>query len=243
MSVSGSGFPSGDLVQIKYDNKGTLVTVAAGSADASGAVSIDFVVPSYAKIGSKHNIEATSVGIFKGVTAKATHETPGAMVTLSADIVSSGENITISGMNFPAFATVAVMTIGDVDVRPVPAPATSINGDFEAAVLVPQLELGNQTVSVKVSQTNITTFLKIDTATVSRAPVDVFASLGDRLVRVWYLDTTSQTWSFYDPSPEFAEFNTLTEVSSGQIVTIIMNAQDEFQGMALYTGSNPVAVE
>ena len=243
VNVSGSGFPSGDLVQVKYDNDGTSVTVAAGSADASGAVSINFTVPSYARIGSKHDVEATSVGVFKGVTAEATHETPGAMVSLSVDSIASGENIAITGVNFPAFATVAVMEIGGVDVRPVPAPATSINGDFESTVLVPQLELGNQTVSVRVSQTTITTFLEIGTATVSKAPVDVFASLGDRLVRVWYLDTTTQTWSFYDPSPEFAEFNTLTEVSSGQIVTIIMNAQDEFQGMALYTGSNPVAID
>ena len=243
VNVSGSGFPSGDLVQVKYDNDGTSVTVAAGSADASGAVSINFTVPSYARIGSKHDVEATSVGVFKGVTAEATHETPGAMVSLSVDSIASGENIAITGVNFPAFATVAVMEIGGVDVRPVPAPATSINGDFDSTVLVPQLELGNQTVSVRVSQTTITTFLEIGTATVSKAPVDVFASLGDRLVRVWYLDTTTQTWSFYDPSPEFAEFNTLTEVSSGQIVTIIMNAQDEFQGMALYTGSNPVAID
>ena len=178
--------------------------------------------PSYANIGSEHNIEATSVGDFKGVTAKATHETPGAMVTLSSDTISSGENITISGMNFPAFATVAVMEIGGVDVRPVPAPATSIDGDFSTTVLVPQLELGNQTVSVRVSQTTITTFLEFGTATVSRVPADVFASLGDRLVRIWFLERATQVWSFYDPDPEIADFNTLSEVSSGQIVTIIL---------------------
>ena len=180
VNVSGSGFPSGDLVQVKYDNDGTSVTVAAGSADASGAVSINFTVPSYARIGSKHDVDATSVGVFKGVTAEATHETPGAMVSLSTDSIASGENIAITGVNFPAFATVAVMEIGGVDVRPVPAPATSINGDFETTVLVPQLELGNQTVSVRVSQTTITTFLEIGTATVSRAPVDVFADLDRR---------------------------------------------------------------
>ena len=164
VNVSGSGFPSGDLVQVKYDNNGTFVTVAAGSADASGAVSIDFIVPSYANIGSKHNVEATSVGVYKSVTAKATHEIPGAMVTLSSDTISSGENITITGRNFPAFATVAVMEIGGIDVRPVPAPATSIDGDFESTVLVPLLEPGIHTVSVRVSQTTVTTFLEIDTS-------------------------------------------------------------------------------
>ena len=244
VNVSGSGFPSGDLVQVKYENNDTFVTVAAGSADASGAVSIDFTVPSYAKIGSKHNIEATSVGIFKGVTAKATHETPGAMVSLSTQQVASGQNITISGMNFPAFATVATMEIGGVDVRPVPAPATSINGDFESTVLVPQLELGNQTVSVRVSSTHITTFLELGTVAVATAPADVFGGLGDRLVRVWFLDRATQQWSFYDPDPEVAAFNTLTEVTGGQIVTIIISEGDSvgFQGGTLFAGSNPVSL-
>ena len=244
VNVSGSGFPSGDLVQVKYDNNGTSVTVAAGSADASGAVSIDFVVPSYARIGTEHDVEATSVGVFAGVTAKATHETPGAMVTLSTQQIASGQNITISGMNFPAFATVAVMEIGGVDVRPVPAPATSINGDFESTVLVPQLELGNQTVSVRVASTTITTFLELGTVAVATAPADVFGGLGDRLVRVWFLDRATQQWSFYDPDPDVAAFNTLTEVSSGQIVTIIISEGDsvEFQGGTLFAGSNPVSL-
>ena len=245
VNVSGSGFPSGDLVQIKYTNNDSSVTVAAGSADASGAVSIDFTVPSYANIGAKHDVEATSVGVFKGVTAKATHETPGATVTLSSDSVASGENITIAGLNFPAFATVAVMEIGGVDVRPVPAPATSIDGDFTSTVLVPQKELGNQTVSIRVSQTTITTFLELVTVTVSRAPADVFASLGDRLVRVWYLERSTQVWSFYDPDPDVAAFNTLTEVSSGQNVSIIISsgANIGFQDKTLYPGTNPIALD
>ena len=245
VSVSGSGFPSGDLVQVKYDNNGTSVTVAAGAADASGAISIDFVVPSYARIGTEHGVEAISVGVYAGVTAKATHETPGAMVTLSTQQIASGQNITVSGVNFPAFATVAVMEIGGVDVRPVPAPATSINGDFESTVLVPQLELGNQTVTVRVSSTTITTFLELSTATVSRAPADVFASLGDRLVRVWYLERSTQVWSFYDPDPDVAAFNTLTEVSSGQNVSIIISsgANIGFQDKTLYPGTNPIALD
>ena len=231
-------------MQVKYDNNGTSVTVAAGSADASGAVSIDFVVPSYARIGTNHDVEATSVGVFAGVTAKATHETPGAMVTLSSQRIASGQNITISGMNFPAFATVATMEIGGVDVRPVPAPATSINGDFESTVLVPQLELGNQTVSIRVSQTTITTFLELGTVAVTTAPADVFGGLGDRLVRVWFLDRATQQWSFYDPDPEVVAFNTLTEVTGGQIVTIIISEGDSvgFQGGTLFAGSNPVSL-
>ena len=63
------------------------------------------------------------------------------------------------------------------------------------------------------------------------------------MTRVWHLDAQTQTWSFFDPAPEFADFNTLNQVSSGQIVTIIMNAQDSFQGSTLFVGSNPTVIE
>ena len=76
-------------------------------------------------------------------------------------------------------------------------------------------------------------------------PADVFASLGDRLVRVWYLDRATQVWSFYDPDPDFAAFNSLNEVSSGQNVSIIISDGDEieFQGMTLYQGTNPISLD
>ena len=245
VNVSGSGFPSGDLVQVKYANNGNSVTVAAGSTDASGAVSIDFTVPSYASIGAKHDVEAISVGVFKGVTATATHETPGATVTLSSDTISSGENITITGLNFPAFATVAIMEIGGVDVRPVPAPATSINGDFEAAVLVPQLELGNQTVSIRVSQTTITTFLKVGTAAVSRAPADLFADLVEAgaLDRIFRYDNTTQEWFLYDPDPGFEAANSLESLETGNIIWIQLKEAAEVQGTNLLAGWSLITVQ
>ena len=148
VNVSGSGFPSGDLVQVKYDNNDSSSPLLPAPPTPPARSALTLPCPATPRIGTKHDIEAI-VGweSSRSVTAKATHETPGAMVTLSTDSVASGENITITGVNFPAFATVAVMEIGGVDVRPVPAPATSINGDFESTVLVPQLELGNQTVS------------------------------------------------------------------------------------------------
>ena len=247
VSVTGSGFPSGDLVQVQYDNDGSFVTVTAKAADSAGSVSLDFVVPSYADIGSEHDVQAMSVGVYGPVTASATHSTPGAMVTLTPDRVPNGSQLTIAGMNFPAFATVAEMTVGGVDVRPVPAPATSIDGDFSATVLVPQMELGNQSVSVRVAQTTFTTFLEIVPATTEAVtdPEEVFAGLGDRLIRVWYLDRATQLWNFYDPDPVVAAFNDLTEVSSGQNVTIMISPGGtiEFQGITLYAGTNPIALD
>ena len=245
VNVSGTGFPSGDLVQVKYDNNGAFVTVAAGSADASGAVDITFKVPSYARIGTKHDVEAASVGVYAGVTAKAVHETPGAIVTLSTDAIASGDQLTVSGMNFPAFATVAVMEIGGVDVRPVPAPATSIEGDFTSTVLVPQLELGNQTVSIRVSQTTITTFLQLGTAAVSRAPADLFADLVEAgaLDRIFRYDNTTQEWFLYDPDPGFEAANSLESLETGNIIWIQLKEAAEVQGANLLAGWSLITVQ
>ena len=245
VNVTGSGFPSGDLVQVKYENNANFVTVAAGSADASGAISIDFVVPSYARIGTEHKIEAISVGVYAPVTAKASHDTPGAVVTLSSLVISSGETITISGMNFPAFATVAEMEIGGVDVRPVPAPATSIEGDFTSIVLVPQLELGNQTVSIRVSQTTITTFLQIGTAAVSRAPADLFADLieADALDRIFRYENDTQEWFLYDPDPGFEAANSLESLETGNIIWIQLKEAAEVQGANLLAGWSLITVQ
>ena len=247
VTVSGTGFPSGDLVQVKYEDNATLAIAAAGAADASGAMTIEFVVPNYAKIGATHNIEATSVGVYASVTAKATHMTPGARVTLSTRQISSGENIIIVGVNFPAFAPVAMMRIGGLDVRPVPSASTSVDGDFEATALVPHLGLGNQTVSIRVGQTTITTFLEIVGTIAQDAtdPTELFMPLGDRLLRVWYLERSTQMWSFYDPDPEAAPFNTLTQVSSGQNVSIMISPGDDigFQDKTLYPGTNPIALD
>ena len=77
-------------------------------------------------------------------------------------------------------------------------------------------------------------------------PAEVFASLEDRLVRVWYLDRATQTWSFYDPDPEIAALGlNMESVVSGQNVSIIISPGEpiEFQGMTLYQGTNPIALQ
>ncbi len=83
------------------------------------------------------------------------------------------------------------------------------------------------------------------TPTLPADPAAAFASLGDRLVRVWYLDARAQAWSFYDPAPESADFNTLTEVSTGRIILIVISDGEpvEFQGVTLYPGANVIYLE
>ncbi len=115
---------------------------------------------------------------------------------------------------------------------------------------------GGTTATGRGSSGPTPTLVPVGTGTPTRTPMPTltptppvrigpFAGLGGRLVRVWHLDARTQTWSFYDPAPEMAKFNTLTEFPSGLIVFVIISEGGpvEFQGRTLQPGINPIRLE
>ena len=248
ITVSGTGFPANDLVLIKYND----ATVDTSSTSPTGTFEQEVMVPAGEDInpGGTYTIEAVSQVNSPDVSAQEDHKIRAPVITLSPDAATPGSNLTISGENFKGFLRVSLIEIGGQNVTPVPAPQTDKWGAFTTSdIQVPQLNLTRHAVKVVVgdedgSDGDATEFLTLVGAVASNAPADVFASLGDRLVRVWYLERSTQVWSFYDPDPDVAAFNTLTEVSSGQSVSIIISSGGsvEFQGTTLYQGTNPISL-
>ena len=66
------------------------------------------------------------------------------------------------------------------------------------------------------------------------------------LQRVWWLDSRTQEWTFYDPDPAFAAFNTLTTINLAAnppvVVAVSVSRQTEFRGRTLYRGWNYVVM-
>ncbi len=242
MTVGGAGFPANDLVLIKY--AGT--TISTANTDPSGNFSKDVTVPSSADVGSTGKVSVESQ-VIKNVTATEDHKTPApALSDQTSTTGQAGGTVTVGGINFKGYVRVFSIKIGGTDVTPVPAPSTDQWGAFTATdVQVPNLTLGTHPVEITVDEKSVTGFIQITVAPASTAPADAFESLGDRLVRVWYLDSKTQEWSYYDPNPAFAPFNSLTEVKSGQVVIVITSAGDPttFQGMTLYQGTNNIALD
>ena len=246
LTVSGVGFPANDLVLIKYNDN----TITTANTDSTGTFSKGIVVPSSGiATGGSYSVTAESQINDVAVSASKTHKTPKPAVTLSDGSATAGSSLTVDGANFKGFVQVYRIEVGGQNVTTLPAPATDRWGSFTATVQVPQLSPGRYAVKAIVEDANgdsATEFLQIITeeVVVPTAPADVFESLGDRLSRVWYLNRATQEWSFYDPAEEFAEFNTLETVSSGQVVQIIITEGDtvEFQGMTLYSGTNPISL-
>ena len=252
VAVIGSNFPAEDVITISYRGR----TVTASNTDTVGRFRGTFNVPVNAPIGEEHEVVAISADKADGndgkplLKAKALHQVPDEVLEVTPAVAAPGTRIDIKASNLPLYTPVNVY-IGNVAVA-----GSSIGelaesdgtGSWEGMPLVPQLTPGTHTVEMRVGRgatgVSVSTFLEIADI-ITRSSTEAFDDIIDNgtLTRVWYLEAATQTWSFFDPAPEFADFNTLTEVSTGQIVTIIMATQDEFQGRSLYVGSNNVAIE
>jgi len=249
INASGTGFKAKDSITIKYTNSGstTAVSVGTATADALGNWSGSFVVPSTASIPSTNTVTATAS---LGSSKTATHKLPGATVSSDLASQSTGENFTLSGESFPSYVSVTTITIGGIDAKPSPAPATDGDGGFTASVMVPGLTTGTHSVSVTAGNVTASTSIEVVStiaavASASTATADVFADsiAADNLVRVWKFDNSDQSWSFYDPREAFADANTLANTATGDIVWVNVTAEEAFQGGTLFPGWNLISLE
>ena len=64
------------------------------------------------------------------------------------------------------------------------------------------------------------------------------------LGRVWWLDSATQEWKFFDPNPELASFNTLQTIDLAARPPIVLSVNvtraQRFRGIQLYLGRNYV---
>jgi hypothetical protein len=247
LDVSGSGFPAGKLVSISYDGNAVFSTIT----DSLGAWSAQITVPNAGIPSTNPVAGSVNLGQVGGSdddvvrSASTEHGIPAALINLSSTSAVAGSNITISGENFPGYVALSEVSIGGINAIPTPAPQTGPDGSFSASVLVPFLTVGSHTVIVTAGGISDNVSLSVVAQSAAPAPTDpadVFESLGDRLERVWYLTGSTQEWAFYDPDPELADFNSLTEVTAGEAYIVIITAGDPiaFQGRTLYAGSNNI---
>ena len=247
ITVTGTGFPANDVISITYNSR-ALADGNPGTNDVGGFVHT-ILVPTIASLGEGKSYKINASALINTDAPAATavnHKISDATLSISPDTATSGSSVDVTGMNFRGLASVTNVTIAGQDVTPAGNVNADRNGTFTVTgVVVPLLNPNRYVVKVTAGGEEAIGYLTVSTEVASNAPADVFASLGDRLLRVWYLDRATQEWSFYDPAPEFAAFNSLTEVHSGQVVQIIISDGDpvDFQGMQLYQGTNPISLD
>ena len=247
VTLTGSGFPASNTRAKEHNTPSIEITYAddlVGTAipDGDGNITLSFRVPLDASIPSTNRVEANYriPGAASGsapVEAFVNHEVPGARVSLSMDEGKPGDNVTITGDGFKAFASVEYVRIGGIEVTPAPRPATDRNGEFSATILVPDLAVGTNSVEVKVGVTAHANF-KVLEATASTtmmmpeaeeaAPDVAFAAViaEDNLIAVYHFDPATQNeapnygYTVYDARPLFMSGNNLDSIEPGQFYTV-----------------------
>ena len=249
VTIVGKNFPAGRVVSIFYDKDDDENLLTAVLADSIGQFRDTFTVPSNAEIGDDQDIIAKSQANETQYKTKASHALPEQELVINPTQASAGGRLTIEGHNMPLF-TLVDLYIADINVSGRGVETDGLGSFTVDNVLVPQLKPGTHTVEARVATQGQDQPTKVRTTVeivdiITRDSDEAFEELIENgtLTRVWHLEPATQGWTFYDPNPDFADFNSLTEVSSGQIVTIIMNATDTFQGRTLYPESNPHVME
>ncbi|MFQ6028439.1 MAG: IPT/TIG domain-containing protein [Dehalococcoidia bacterium] len=226
------------LVDIEYKiENGISRTLVTAQPDTKGAFTVTFKVPLKTPVPSDNNEVRASIPN-TGFIAKIKHTVPKSDFTVTPASGAPGTQVTVTGSSYKAFVPISSVKISGIPVLTDQTMYTDGDGSLSIKFVVPALENGTFPISVVAGSTSrITTFtvtdgVTSDPETMEAGPVggpprtqwlparySAFLSLRplrNNLTRVFHFDNTTKQWSFYDPQPEFAEVNTLTELVQRQ---------------------------
>ena len=264
VSVEGGGYPAANsstgaatapTVTMTYYYGSSSKNVATFTPDGNGAFAGTFTVPLDAGIPSDNLVKSSfsytpSGGSATTVTNTVSHSIPTASLTASSSSGPAGTVVTLTGSGFKAFSTVSSLTIGGVDSRPAPVPATDGDGELSTEVMVPQLATGSHAISVTIASTTASSNFSVtaastDTGVQSGVADAIGTPVGDNLVRVFNFNNATKAWTFYDPDPDLADANTLSNVAAGSVywIKVTADADVTLNGTLrnLYAGWNLVS--
>ena len=160
------------------------------------------------------------------ITETTTHDIPEGEVMVAPTQGAIGSEITVSGEGFRTFEGVSSIELGTKDVLGGRVFYTDRDGKLNIEdLIVPGIDPGTYALVVGVGRAEERTtasvnYTVIDEGLPEKAPVAVVKGLeplGEKLVRVFRFNNATKAWEFYDPRPEFAEANTITQMFGGNV--------------------------
>ena len=233
VTVSGRNFvadnPDGSSVAIalEYVCSSQVKRSVTAEPDTSGNFEETLRVPDDCGIPSTNTITATvEVNTASTITETTTHDIPEAEVQVAPDLGAIGSEITITGEGFRTFEGVSGIELGTKNVLGGRVFYTDRDGKLNIeGLIVPGIDPGTYALVVGVGEdeertTASVNYTVIDEGLPQKAPVAIVEGLeplGEKLVRVFRFNNATKTWEFYDPRPEFAEANTITQMFGGNV--------------------------
>ena len=174
-------------------------------------------IPSDVQVKMTHG-DVAKIGSF-AVPASTIEVTPGEG--------QPGDMVSLTSGNMPVYSEVDYIEIGGTRYND-PGVNTDREGNVTVDdVLIPGLDPGVYSVVINVDGTiAIGEVNVLAESSAAGAPAELpgaVEELGDNLVAIFHFDDVGKTWSFYDPRPEFADLNTLTEMVNGEAYWILVS--------------------
>ena len=180
-------------------------------------VSKDVAIPSTNQVKGSHS-DVVKVGSFA---------VPAATVTVTPNQAQPGDTISLSATDMKPYAEADYVKVGGTAYND-PGANTDIDGNITIDdVLVPGLDPGTYSVIINVDGTVAIGELEVlaeDSAAGAGAELPgALEELGDSLVRVFHFNGVDKSWDFYDPRPDFADLNTLTNMVNGEPYWVLVS--------------------
>ena len=192
-------------------------------ADSVGRFTVEHRVHRRVAIPSTVQVKAT----YEDVAKIGSFAVPASTIEVSPAEGQPGDTVTLTAANMPVYNEVDYVEIGGTNYSD-PGVNTDRDGNVTVEdVLIPGLDPGVYSVVINVQGTiAIGEINVLAESSAAGAPAELpgaVESLGDNLVAIFHFDDVGKTWSFYDPRPEFADLNTLTEMVNGEAYWILVS--------------------
>ena len=196
-------------------------------ADAVGRVTQEHRVHRNVAIPSTVQVKAS----FGHVVKIGSFAVPASTITVTPGEGQPGDMVTLTAGNMKVYTAVDYVEIGGTRQEN-PGVNTDRDGNVTVEdVLIPGLDPGVYSVVINVDGTiAIGEINVLAESSAAGAPAELpgaVESLGDNLVAIFHFDDVGKEWSFYDPRPEFADLNTLTELVNGEAYWILVSESVE----------------
>jgi hypothetical protein len=199
---------------------------------STGRFRYEYQLRSTIKIGDEHDVIVTYEDGRDDIEEETTFNVTQAELSVTPAAAGPGQTISVGIEGMPPYTLVDHVRIDGADRLGGRNVNTDREGDATVSdILVPFLDPGFYPVEVKVgNETRVAQFEVLAEALVPGVAAtlpDAVSDLGDNLDAIFHFNNVSKAWTFYDPRPEFAELNTLTELNRGQPYWVLVKESQE----------------
>ena len=232
--ISGENWP---ISTPELDNSVTIEVdgrTRTADVDSTGRFRYEYQLRASIKIGEEHDITV----IYEDpddrddIEEDTTFNVTQAELSIMPAAAAPGQSISVEVQGMPPYTLIDEITVGRVNMLGNQSITTNRDGDATVSdLIVPFLDPGHYPVTVKVdNETRVSQLEVLAEAAVPGVAADLpdaVSDLGDNLEAIFHFNNTSKEWTFFDPRPEFADLNTLTELNSGQPYWVLVGESQE----------------